>query len=352
VSRIASILAARRSEAAIAVIACDESGNEGEQVMKAFHPVFAHAAVAVPLDEAQLIMTEVRKRLKTQAAELKSKQLLQPRSRRTTWWLFGSDGPLIGRATTYLVEKAYFGPSKVIDELYEEWTHDHGIELHVNMIARDIARKFYRLGPRAFARADWNRLLESFNSLVRVNHRKGTQTTVDEFFDLLDKLRCKCRRRWVEKVMGILVECREHAEFLIDHFDDPEALPAMDPFFAALAGTMMHWYEITGLPVRVIHDVQSTLTPPRLASMIDTLQSIHEFSYNAQPIKIEGFEFTDSRSDARVQLADLLAGASRSVASDVWLGKPLDGLAPSIFAPFIVPSSLWADEVSWNKLTP
>lgn len=338
-------------DTAITVIACDESGNEGDRVADASHPVFSHAAVAVPLGEAQRIIVEVRKRLKTQAAELKSKQLLQPRARRTMRWLFGSDGPLIGRATTYLVEKSYFGSSKVIDELYEEWTHDHGIELHVNMVARDIAWKFYRLGPRAFARADWDRLLESFNSLVRVNHRKGTQTTVDEFFDLLDELKYKCRRRWVEDVMEILAECREYAEFLINHFDDPEASPTMDPLFAALPATIMYWYELTGRPVRVVHDVQSTLTPPRLSSMLTTLQSTHDFSYNAPPIRIAGFDFADSRLDARVQLADLLAGASRSVASDVWLGKSLDGLAPEIFAPYIVPRSLWADEASWNQLT-
>lgn len=60
-------------------------------------------------------------------------------------------------------------------------------------------------------------------------------------------------------------------------------------------------------------------------------------------------EQVDSKDDPRVQVADLLAGASRQIASNALVGEPDDRIV--LLRPFVDRNSLWADDTSWTALT-
>ena len=59
----------------------------------------------------------------------------------------------------------------------------------------------------------------------------------------------------------------------------------------------------------------------------------------------------DSRGDARVQLADVLAGIARSIASDELNDRGVVVLT-SLLRPYVDPASSWGDEGSWPQLAP
>src|SRR5690242_9314680 len=100
------------------VIACDESGSEGDRVFDSANRVFTHAGVHLSTDRARVILTELRGRLRAQSLELKARHLLRgPYARDTRHWLFGESGPLAGSTTVWILDKEFFLTSKIIDLL-------------------------------------------------------------------------------------------------------------------------------------------------------------------------------------------------------------------------------------------
>jgi hypothetical protein len=331
-------------------ISCDESGSEGENVIAASHRVFVHASVDLDMAEATAVLDEVRRLAPSQAAEYKADQILRPSAAPAASWLLSAGGPLANRASAYLVDKDYFAVGKVIDLLFEEVAHAAGHDLYAGGQARDLALALHRDGPRALGN-QWPPLLAAFNSLMRAAQRKGAKTTVDQFFAALDQARFGSRRRHVERILHVLWLARPHAvEFQQRLVDDPDQPPALDPLFAALPQTARAWHARARRPIRIVHDTQAALTSPRIQAIIDELASPHpEFRRFAPPVRIVAIDQVDSKNDPRVQVADLLAGLARRIATGA-LARTDDSRA-RLMRPFVDADSLWSDDASWTVLT-
>jgi len=332
-------------------IACDESGSEGENVTGASHRVFVHASVDFTVDEAASVIGEVRRLAPSQAPEYKSEQLMSPAGREALAWLLSPNGPLAGRAHAYLVDKDYFIVGKVVDLLVEEVTHAADVDLYADRQARAFAWTLHRQGARALGLAEWSSLLGAFNSLMRVKQRLGLKTTVDEFFDIVDRVRLHSRRRNVSEVLDLLWRAKPHADdFQARLMDDPDQLPTLDPLIASLGQTVRWWHEEKQRPVRIVHDRQAALTPARVAKFIETIaHPLPEFARFTPPTHITAIDQVDSKYDPRVQVADLLAGASREIASDA-LASGHDNRSFQL-RPFVDGESLWSHDASWRALT-
>ena len=83
----------------------------------------------------------------------------------------------------------------------------------------------------------------------------------------------------------------------------PPASPLSEPLLPALRWTVHHW-SAQG-DVDVVHDEQSVLTAARVAAIAD------ELARTRPGRRMVGFTRVDSRDDARVQVADLVAGVVR-----------------------------------------
>ena len=331
-------------------IACDESGSEGENVTRSTHPVFVHAAVEIGADEAADLISSLRSIAPSASSEYKAEHLL--RSDQALRRLLDNRGGVADRATVYLVDKNYFIVAKVIDLLVEETTNEEGIELYASGQARVMAWTLHREGLRALGDQQWALLLDGFNSLMRIKQRSGAKATVEEFFSLVGSLRHSSRRRAVDEVLDLVWKARPHAErFQSRLLDDPEQVPSLDPLVAALSQTARTWFARSG-PVRIVHDRQAVLTPKRVADIIRGLRRPHpDFAHFARPVVVTSIEQVDSRDDPRVQVADLLAGAARQLATAA-LGEasPTVG-SPELLQPFVDPWSLWCETGSWRALT-
>ena len=121
------------------LIACDESGSEGENVTHAGHRVFVHASVAVGESESAEVMARVRRLAPSQAPEYKADQILRPMAAAAASWLLAADGPLAGRALVHLVDKDYFVVGKVVDLLVAEVAYAAGEDLYAGRRARGMA---------------------------------------------------------------------------------------------------------------------------------------------------------------------------------------------------------------------
>ena len=96
-------------------------------------------------------------------------------------------------------------------------------------------------------------------------------------------------------------------------------LRTADPLIAAIGATILEWTIKSRRPIAMVHDDAKTLTPSRIDLLKDSLWRPERVAASRAGTGSElvGITHVDSRSDSRVQVADLLAGLGRAVAEAV-----------------------------------
>ncbi|MFR9787307.1 hypothetical protein ACL07V_01305 [Streptomyces sp. MB22_4] len=279
-------------------VACDESGSDGENLTGGNTEVFAHASVALPVDVAAECVREIRLRIRSPAEEYKASHLLREKHRAVLEWLLDEGGPIHGHAHVRLTEKAYFV-----------------VERTVELLLGDVAqaRPLYRQGPGVFGEPGWREFLRAANRLLRVRPNGDPLTAGDHFFRTVDAL---ARARPGTEAAGTLRRlsgARPRADAYREGVEAaPPLFPVLNPLFPAIRRTAAHW-SADGVPVTLVHDQQNALTPGRIASIVQGAWR--------DGIALAGLRLVDSRDDARVQIADFLAGIARKIASDQLAGS-------------------------------
>ncbi|MEU9592751.1 hypothetical protein AB0D84_23970 [Streptomyces sp. NPDC048193] len=311
-------------------VACDESGSDGENLTGGNTDVFAHAGVCLPVAAAAEAVLTVRNRIRSPAEEYKANHLLREKHRPVLEWLLGPSGPIHGHAHVHLTEKAYF----VVDRT---------VALLLGGPAG--ALPLFRAGRRTFGEDSWREFLTSANRLLRV---RGTGTDagdptapVDAFFRAVDALRGARPPSGPAATLERLADARPRADaYRARLAAAPAPIPVLDPLLPAVVATAAHW-SAAGRPVRLVHDRQNTLTPERIAWI--------EERARLGGVRLDGLRLVHARLDARVQLADFLAGIARTIASDA-LGGRGDAVLTGLLRPYLDASSVWGDEGSWRRL--
>jgi hypothetical protein len=295
-------------------IACDESGSEGENLVGGETDVFAHAGVRLTPEAALACVREIRGRIGSPAEEYKANHLLRAKHRPVLEWLLDPGGPLAGHGHVHLTDKTFFAVRAAVTLLAE-----HGTDA--------MARTLHRTGPAAFGAARWAYFLAAFTSVLRLNPRRGVTTSPEEFFALAGELAAVPGE--AGEILGLLRDGGERvAGYRARLASDPGLVPVLDPLVPAVIHTVRHW-SADGTPVALVHDEQLALTDERVLQLKATLGH-----------RLAGVRFVDSRSDARVQVADFLAGVARRIASDELNGRG-DARLTARLESFVDAHSVW-----------
>ncbi|GAA3182161.1 hypothetical protein [Nonomuraea roseoviolacea] len=275
-------------------IACDESGSEGEKLVGGNTDMFAHASVRIDVRAAERCLDAVRERAPSPTTMYKSSILRRSKHRWVVAWLLGPSGPLLGHAHVHLIDKPRLFTVRLADLLTGDPAR-----------ARRLAAALGLEGPRVYGAETWTAFLASLNDLLRARNGR-VEITTDAAYDLVESLRPAAPPGGpVAELMDLLLRARPRVEAFGERA--PGAMPVLDPLIAAIVGTVAHWGR-DGARVRVVHDRQTILTDDRIA----------ELTSLAGPLpgggRLDGFRLAASASDARIQVADLLAGAARQIA--------------------------------------
>ncbi|MGW4207582.1 DUF3800 domain-containing protein [Lentzea sp. NPDC004789] len=100
---------------------------------------------------------------------------------------------------------------------------------------------------------------------------------------------------------------------------------ALDPLFPAILRAVAQWGRG---PVSIVHDQQLSLTDGRIRQLKKLAP------------RLESLTLVDSQHDARVQVADFLAGIARRVAEEELNGRP-DREVIELLRPFVVGPRMW-----------
>jgi hypothetical protein len=290
-------------------IACDESGFVGGSLFGGIR-VFAHASLQVGLEEATDLVDQVRQQASAGGGELKASLLNRPWGQHVAGWLCGPDGPLRGRAVVHVTDTRLFGLARLaqvttLDAAPPGWwsgdrddgAWDLALTLHGVLAEMSPARK--------------RRFLDCARDLLWLKRRSRLRTLPESWPEVVAATAGEVpdpRDRSAMSFLASLPAARRIGHYLAA----PPASPLTEPLLPALSWAVHHWSE-RGDP-DVVHDEQSVLTPRRVADIGAALAADHPGR------RLAGFVRVDSRRDARVQLADLVAGVVRRALEDQLAG--------------------------------
>jgi hypothetical protein len=332
-------------------IACDESGLEGENLVSGNTDVFAHASVRIDIEEAAGWVQEIRHRIRSPAREYHANHLLREKHRPVLEWFLSPLGPIYGNAHVHLIDKAFFVVSRLIDVLIGEIPGAEGADGNRDQHTRDMTVMLYREGQRAFGIESWRSFLESSNSLMRARNRSSqTESPVDSFFCQVDELRPGRNAGQIDNVMEAIRQARPRAdEYRARLLNESTLIPPLDPLIPAIVRAVDYWSD-GGTPVLIVHDEHNSLTNERIEHVMAVFGTPGQAPFPcSSSARLAGLRLVDSRSDARVQLADFLAGVARKISSDE-LNKRGDTELTALLRPYVDASSIWGDDRSWSLL--
>ncbi|MFD9865224.1 DUF3800 domain-containing protein, partial [Streptomyces alboflavus] len=297
-------------------IACDESGNDGEQLLNGRYLVYASVAV----DDAQAadIVRELRRDAGIQqGAELKFRAFSGrwANRREVLRRLWGHGGALEGRCAAYVVDKEYAAVAKVVDLLLEEYAWAQGRDLYRDGEGRRIARVLALQGRRALKQEGFHQLLKAFVGYASQRAVKNDEAAATAaFYNRVEAAWASSTRREVTNILFRLRATRPQGDVL--HVDSGP-FPLLEMLVPCVAATARHWAKCLGEPVSLLTDEQKTLTDERL----DRLAQVLGYTSGATPssriggISLHQLLRGSSADHPSLQLADLLAGATAAVAA-------------------------------------
>jgi hypothetical protein len=320
-------------------IACDESGFTGGNLVGGQNQVFAHASVRInPSDARKLVASLLQQIGAHGSGEYKAAELLRSRHRPVLKWLLGDSSPIRGNAYVHLTETRFFVLARVLDVLLGGDTVSGTSCPGENARTREMAITLYRSGRQSYGPDRYQEFLALAANLFRTNNRWLPKMPVPMFYATVNLLAQTQADPDVREVMTLLPSTRATAEATrASHLQNPKLTPLLEPLIPALARAV-HFWGTHAEVVSVIHDEQSALTPERIADIART------FAASRPRRQLTEVRQVDSRGDARVQLADFVAGIARRLASDKLTDRQ-DTELFSLLSPLIGPGSVWPDHM-------
>jgi hypothetical protein len=286
-------------------VACDESGFVGGSLFGGTR-VFAHASVHLDLLVAVDLAEEVRTRTGAGSDELKASRLNRPWGHPVAEWLCRPDGPLQGRAVVHVTDTRLFGLARLAQVLLTDSLPEGWWSAQEDREAWDLALRLHRLLAR-LPQSQERRILDCARDLLWLNRNHHPQASIGTWADVMGavvgRLDDADDRRFVAgwSAPDALRRARDYVAV-------PPRSPLTEPLLPALRWAVRHWSALGD--VIVVHDEQSVLTPARVAAIAE------ELAASRPGRRLAGFSRVDSRQDARVQLADLVAGVVRRTVED------------------------------------
>jgi hypothetical protein len=317
-------------------IACDESGFSGGNLVGGQNTVFAHASVRIePADATRLVGSLLRQIGAHGSGEYKAAELLRSRHRPVLEWLMGPSSPVRGNAYVHLTDTRFFVLARVVDVLLGGEPVHGTVCPGQNSRTRGMAITLYRSGEPTYGPHRWQEFLTLAANLFRTNKRRLPKTPVPQFYAAVEAMAQTSTAADVHEVMTRLQSTRPIAEATrAAHLENPKLTPLLEPLIPALTRAVQFWGS-GAETVSVVHDEQSALTPERITDIARTFAASHPHG------QLTDVRLVDSRGDARVQLADFVAGIARRLASDELKGRP-DAELLALLSPLIDPESVWA----------
>jgi hypothetical protein len=304
---------------ALPVVAIDETGSTGPNLLDQTQPVFAIAAVQLADDVAKRIVDD---QLTPEQDELHFVRLQRSGpGRQQVLAVLGDSSLTETTARVSVLHKPWTTTGKVIDLLFEPVIDALNQDLYSHNRHVALANFIAIAGPKACGTDAWGELIEASMWLIR----RGGELDVYEYQAALGKCRAICRDGHLAKLLEMLPDRVDQLVAML-----PRArlsVEPLDPAPTVVYEQALEWSDRVGWFV-LEHDPSEALSHAReqLLKFSDPAEaSKFDISESAPllPLKLAEMRPRVSQDAPAIQIADVLAGACR-----VWLtatlGLPVD----------------------------
>lgn len=286
------------------MVAFDESGNTGQNLLDAAQPVFTLASIAMRDAEAASLIDEAT----DAAGEAKFARLRSTNKGRERLLRLLSS-PLLNPSTVRVgaYHKSFMITTKIVDMLVESLLHDHGYDLYASRGNLAMANLWHTVMPVFCGVDEWASLRDHFVRMVR----EFSPDTEQAFYDQVARMRETNLDGKFDGQLAILAATREIAGEHI-RADTPVDLDPAIPAFFDLAA---QWTAELNQPFNILHDRSKPMALEK-----DRLELVMTQHYTPQvlvgpganrqlPLRGTGITFVDSDMVVQIQVADVVAGA-------------------------------------------
>lgn len=295
------------------LVAFDDAGNTGQNLLDPAQPVFVLASVRMDTAAAGELAAHARG---PRLAEAKFAQLRRRESGRARLLeVLRSDALAPEHVRVAVYHKPFLVTTFLVDLLIEPLAHATGHDLYENRGNLALANLLQSVidafcGPGA--------LLELHRRFVAAAMAKTppeATAAVAAFYEYVQSLRESNVEPGFDDTLGMIAATRMIAPAWVGQCD-PVALDPAVPAFADLAS---QWTAALGRPFTIAHDRSKPIEHMQevLEGLMRTEGETQTFAKNvvprAWPILAQGIQFHDSHAVPQIQIADLLAGSFATI---------------------------------------
>ncbi|WP_284528042.1 hypothetical protein [Microbacterium sp. T2.11-28] len=211
----------------------------------------------------------------------------------------------------HLVDKSYFVSSKLVGTLLAE-----NPDSLIPGQPREWADYLHSAGPPAVGQDRWRTLLSRFNELIRAYRRRETKRPApDRFFNALEDAWRHSNDEYVSELLHQMWMDREDAADLANA--RTSALREFDPMWPALVAVARTWtLRLGNVALEYVADNYGDIDTESRFEILEAVRVPTLITGRVHyGVDLRDLRFVDSKLDARVQVADILAGVAREMAS-------------------------------------
>lgn len=330
------------------VVAFDESGNSGPNLLDPMQPVYTLASVCVDPTEATLLLDRVRGH---QAPEVHySRMRRRPAGRDGILEVLTSELLVANPPCVSAVDKQYMIIGKLVDEMLEPAFAGRRKNIYADEGHLVITNLFHSDGRKVCGVERWDRLLQAFVTAIR----RPTGESVRE----LRRSLFACKKAAVDRpdIAGFLgIAASEEGGWRL-LLEMPEAFrDSLDPAPTFLGQQLDAWGDRLGKRYRAIHDDSAVVArwKPLYERLMNQAQPVPAARFGHRKLvgglSAVSLELATSDQAPLVQIADVVAGAAAE-----WTGASLSGGPRDPFVDALGRTKLptWMQWWFWPPATP
>lgn len=288
------------------LVAFDESGNTGQDLINPAQPVFSLASVHLSdseTDDTIQILSPKR------GHEAKFETVKRSKSGRQRILAFLRSAYITpGKVKINIVHKPYMVTGKVVDLLIEPLAHQNSIDIYERGANIGLANLYHVSLPTLFGEARFASFQSHFVRMIR----KKDRVSVKAFYNLCRNLYDTCREEWFKPLIATVLA----SEQIVGGMLSAVGTTSLDPAGTSFVQHCVAWGSQFGQEFDLVHDQSKPLEHERelLSFLMARNEPDVEVGYDRRkmilPLKATGITFGDSKTVRQLQVADVVAGAS------------------------------------------
>jgi len=288
------------------LIAFDESGNTGADLLNQQQPVFILASSDLSIIEAEKLLLNVHTH---QAKEAKFAKLNKSNAGRgrIADFLHQALGQKERIKTTFF-HKEYMVVTKIVDIIIETMAHRDGIDLYKNGTNIATSNMHYYCMPTFCGKERTREMYEAFIAMIRTQD----QASISRFYYTVWQLYDASIDKDYKSSLSPILASEEMIHKILESNDSKSLDPAIPAFFDQCA----YWGDRFGEYFDVLHDDSKPIFQEKQTLELFMSKTIphkvigYDRRKHGFPLKANGVCFGKSENDPRLQIVDLVASSS------------------------------------------